>query len=210
MMIHALASGTPKNISNGEHIYTSGIGKDRVEKLTVEIDQIKGDCVENLAFHGGVDRVICVYPFEHYAFWEEVLGSKLRLPAFGENMTVSGMTEREIYIGDIFQIGTSIVQVSQGRIPCSTISKFNQQPSLLNEIIREGYTGYFFRVIQKGIIDIYSSITLLERDEQSLSLLRANQLFFHEKENLNELKKLSNLSGLATDWKEKVRRKMKK
>ncbi|MEI5908726.1 MOSC domain-containing protein [Bacillus spongiae] len=210
MNIHSLAIGLPKQLTYKNQAYKSGIQKEPVKVLQVSKHGIVGDDVANHTFHGGVDRVICAYPFEHYAFWKSYLGHSLVLPAFGENMTLCGMRERDVMIGDIYKVSDCLLQVSQGRIPCATISKFNQSPKLLQYIVEKGYTGYFFRVVEGGEITLQSPIELVERKENEISILRANQILFHENNDKNELQRLLDQPDLAEDWKKKIEAKMKK
>src|SRR5688500_16210484 len=130
-----LSKGTPKTLSHKGIEYRSGISKDPVDRLDVTTERITGDDVENHKFHGGTERVICVYPYEHYAYWEKNYGTALTKAAFGENLTLTNMQETEVCIGDIFQIGDTVLQISQGRFPCSTINKHTNIHTLLNNIV---------------------------------------------------------------------------
>ena len=122
MKIIRLNIGKPKISTYKSKEFLTGIGKKSISEALLLKDQFVGDGVANPAFHGGPDRAVCFYPYEHYKQWEEEFNKILSIPAFGENLTVSGMLEKDICIGDIFQIGDTIVQITQGRVPCSTIS----------------------------------------------------------------------------------------
>ncbi|MBJ8032143.1 MOSC domain-containing protein, partial [Bacillus cereus group sp. N21] len=82
-----------------------------------------GDGQADLVHHGGVDKAVCVYSGEHYSYWEETLNQDLEYGAFGENITVSGMREEDVCIGDTFELGEAIVQVTQPRQPCFKLAK---------------------------------------------------------------------------------------
>ncbi len=122
--IVSLNVGKPKVMNNNGKEVLSGIYKTPVDKLLyLSKLNFEGDQQADLVHHGGVDKAICVYPFEHYSYWEKDLNLTLNYGAFGENLTVKGMTEDRVHIGDIFQLGSAIVQVSQPRQPCFKLAK---------------------------------------------------------------------------------------
>jgi MOSC domain-containing protein YiiM len=180
----------------------SAIGKTVVKKAELKKNGFIGDDVANHEFHGGVDRAVCIYPYEHYSRWEKVFNKKLRLPAFGENITAAGMTEAEVYIGDIYKIGETVIQVTQGRVPCSTISSFNQEKDFLNLVFKTSLTGYFFRVMEEGTISIDSKIELVEQHPKKISVLFAAQTLFHNHDQ-KAIEKILQVEEMALDWKQR-------
>lgn len=201
-----LALGKPSEYEWNKHVESSGIGKVSVQKIDVKLDAIVGDGVGNPEFHGGQDRVVCLYPYEHYSLWEKEFQTQLPVPAFGENITAIGMKEETVCIGDIYKIGEAVLQITQGRIPCSTISKYNGINSLLRRIVETSFTGYFFRVLEEGSISVGSTIQLMDRHPKGISVLKANQVLFHELSNKIEIKRLLEINELAEVWKQKLMR----
>lgn len=202
MQIHKLAVGGIKTYEWKNKVESSAIGKQEVEEVYLGINGFQGDTVANPSFHGGPDRAVCLYPLEHYQLWESEFGVSIPSPGFGENISILGMKEDQVFIGDTFQIGEAIIQVSQGRIPCSTISKFNQIDGLLKRVVETGYTGYFFRVIKEGMIQNNSSVTLVNRNEHEVSILFANQIYFHDRSNKEAIEKILKVDELATVWRQ--------
>jgi MOSC domain-containing protein YiiM len=167
----------------------------------VGFNQIKGDQVANPEYHGGSDRVVCVYPFEHYAHWETVFGKTLSVSAFGENLTTTRMMEDQVCIGDVFQIGEAVLQVSQGRYPCSTINKRNNNHLLLKRIIETGYTGYFFRVLEEGKITADSKIKKLLSHPAQITVSSVHHLYFHDPSpSMEMIEKILAVEELAGQW----------
>ena len=201
-----LSKGKPKTLLHNGTEYRSGISKDQVDYLEVTSKQIKGDDVENHEYHGGSDRVICVYPFEHYQYWEKTYGTSLPKAAFGENLTVTCMQESTVCVGDVYQIGDTILQVSQGRFPCSTINKHTNLNTLLAKTVAMGYPGYFFRVIQEGTITSNSVIKLLEKHPKQISISTIHHTFFHNKYDLRQIEKILSLSELSQEWKDRMKK----
>jgi MOSC domain-containing protein YiiM len=196
-----LSKGLPKNMVYKDEAYESGIWKEQCEELFVGFDQINGDQVANPEYHGGSDRVVCVYPFEHYAHWESVFGKTLEPSAFGENLTPIGMREDQVCIGDIFQIGEAVLQVSQGRYPCSTINKRNNNNLLLKRIVETGYTGYFFRVLEEGKITANAQIKKLASHPEQITVSSIHHLYFHDPSPSVELiEKIVGIEELAHQW----------
>lgn len=203
MKLLQISVGLPKTKQLENGTLVTGIGKEEVEGCWLRKESFDGDAVANPAFHGGVDRAVCVYPFEHYALWEKQFGSILPRPAFGENFTVTGMKEEDTYIGDVYRIGEAIVQVTQGRIPCVTIDHHTGCKGLMAEIVKTGYTGYFMRVLEEGFVDKDASITLLERGK-SVTVLHTNRIYFHGPRNEEAAKEILEEEALASAWRSKL------
>jgi MOSC domain-containing protein YiiM len=182
----------------------SAIEKKRVTQALLTKESFQGDGVAATEFHGGPDRAVCFYPAEHYPKWSVEFGKELAPPTFGENISAPGMLEADIYIGDTFKLGESVIQVTQGRIPCSKISKNNQIDMLLKRVVETSYTGYFFRVLQEGMVYEDSEIIFLERIQNNFSVLRANEIYFHQKKDYQSIEELIEIEELAEDWKKNL------
>jgi MOSC domain-containing protein YiiM len=198
--IHKLAIGGVQTYNWKDSLTESAIGKQEVDEAFLKIDGFDGDAVAATEFHGGPERAVCLYPLEHYSLWEKEFGVHIKSPGFGENLSLYGMKEDEVYIGDTFQLGDAIIQVSQGRIPCAKISKFNQIDGLLKRVVETGYTGYFFRVLKEGKVNSQSQLKLLSRNEQKISVLFANQIYFHDRANKTAIEKILKVDELAVIW----------
>ncbi|WP_342515304.1 MOSC domain-containing protein [Sporosarcina sp. FSL K6-1522] len=188
----------------------TGICKETTEEAFLTVDGFQGDGVADLRFHGGPDRAVCLYPHEHYARWEQELKNPLPPATFGENLTVTNMLEQDIHIGDIFQLGDAVVQITQGRIPCSTITKRTGQPPLLKRMIETGFTGYLCRVLEEGTVRKDSTMTLLEAHPKQVSILFANQIYFHQQKNIEGIQKILDVPELAHEWRERLEKRLEK
>ena len=197
--------GKPKQIQyNKDKEMTTGICKELTDEAFLSKDGFRGDGVADLRFHGGPDRAVCVYPHEHYALWEQEFQTTLPSSTFGENITVTDMLERDVFIGDTYQLGEAIIQVTQARIPCSTISKRLGIPGILPRIVATGYTGYLCRVLQEGIVRKDSQIKLLERHPNQVSVLFSNKIYFHRRKDTEALEKILAVPELAEVWREQL------
>ncbi|WP_312507179.1 MOSC domain-containing protein [Lysinibacillus sp.] len=207
-MIHTLAVGMPKELldSKGRSMIT-GIEKQRVQEVYLSSLGFEGDDVADKKHHGGPDRAVCLYPAEHYIQWEQELGKTLPTAAFGENLTVTNMLEAEVCIGDIYKIGDAVIQITQGRIPCSTIDRYTEANILLKRLIETGYTGFLARVLEEGTICADSKVELVEKHPARISVLYCNEVYFKNKDAI-AMQQIQAVDALAEDWKEKLEKRI--
>lgn len=162
----------PREIEiNGEKIWT-GIYKEPTDR-PVRLGRLKldGDGQADLSVHGGEFQAAYSYPVEHFGYWRKVLGAdKLPYGTFGENLTVEGLLEDEVCVGDILSIGEAKVQVTMHRLPCFKFSHKVGRPSILKEFLQSGKSGFYHRVIQEGNVQAGDSIELLERDSRGITV----------------------------------------
>jgi len=126
--------------------------------------------------HGGPDMAALVYPLEHYSYWR---ARGLDLPeasAFGENLTVTGLVESVVHIGDVFEVGTSVVQISQPRSPCYKIAARYGRKELAVEAQETGFIGYLLRVIKPGDVSAGDEMRLISRDTHGLTVAEAGRI----------------------------------
>nr|WP_054548849.1 MOSC domain-containing protein [Lysinibacillus sphaericus] len=207
-MIYTLTVGMPKELvdSKGRSMIT-GIEKQRVQEVYLSSQGFEGDEVADKKHHGGPDRAVCLYPAEHYIQWEQELGKTLPVAAFGENLTVTNMLEADVCIGDIYKIGDAVIQVTQGRIPCSTIDRYTEANTLLKRLIETGYTGFLARVLEEGTICADSTIELVEKHPARISVLYCNEVYFKNNDAI-AMKQIQAVDALAEDWKEKLEKRI--
>lgn len=203
--IASLNIGKPKAFTSNSKEIISGVGKESVDRAFLTKDGFIDDGVQQTKFHGGPDRAVLLYCFDHYEDWKEEFGKELTVPGFGENITVTGLSEEVVHIGDVYQIGEAVIEISQSRIPCDTLSKYNEEKTLLSRLVSTGYTGYLARVKQEGWIEKDSTITRVSRNPNSVSVLFSNQIYFHDKDNVEGMKKLLEIEELAVAWKKKIK-----
>ena len=135
----------------GEKVKT-GIYKYPVEKpLILTKEGVKGDHVADLRHHGGIDKACYLFSADHYPYWKALYnGPEWRWGMFGENLTIVGLDEKQIYIGDILKIGEAVVQVSQPRQPCFKLAVIFNSQSMVRQFIDYGHPGVYVRVLEEG------------------------------------------------------------
>jgi MOSC domain-containing protein YiiM len=150
MRIISLNVGLPSaQRYEGRKVITGGTKKP-VTRAVLRFGNFDGDRQADQVNHGGLEKAVCVYPFDHYPYWNRQLGHDLQPGAFSENLTVSGAIETEVCVGDVFRIGEATVQVSQPRMPCTKLASKNGSKMLPKLIANVGYTGFYMSVLSEG------------------------------------------------------------
>jgi MOSC domain-containing protein YiiM len=186
-------------------IFKSPVSGDvRVSKLNLE-----GDQQSDLSVHGGVHKAVYAYPSEHYEFWrEEVPGADLPWGAFGENLTVQGILEDEVRIGDRLRIGSAEFMVTQPRMPCFKLGIRFGRPDIVKRFLRSGRSGFYLAVVEEGQIAAGGTVEVLTRDEHGVSVADIVNLYQADATNQELLRKASNLPALPPDWREHFRKRL--
>ncbi|MDF2959975.1 MAG: yflK [Paenibacillus sp.] len=187
----------------------TGIFKEPVNGiLMLSSVQLEGDGQGDLINHGGEDKAVCVYCAEHYVFWEEELQHKLPYGAFGENFTVTGLLESAVHIGDVFEIGEAVVQVSQPRQPCFKLGMKHKLPELPAQVQNTGFTGYYFRVLKEGKVSAGDNFSLKERHPLAVTVAEANRLKYHDKADIAGIHTLLAVEALADSWRKSFEKRL--
>lgn len=136
---------------------------------------LAGDEQGDPVHHGGPDKAIHHYPRDHYPHWRGVLGDHPLLDgegAFGENVSTLGLTEADVCLGDRFRLGSALVEVSQGRQPCWKLDHRFGLDGVLAEVVRTARSGWYYRVIERGSVNIGDAIALVARPLPEWSVAR--------------------------------------
>lgn len=167
-----------------------------------------GDEQADRRVHGGVDKAVCVYPAEHYPYWISVFPEvSFAHGAFGENLTIEGLTEGNVCVGDRYRCGESLVEVSQPREPCWKLArrwKIKAFPAL---VVKVGFTGYYFRVLKHGFVTNGDTLELVERPEPGWTIQRCNEVAHDRKSSAVLARELSEVRPLSGSWKDALWRK---
>ena len=155
------------NLENGRKI--------QIDKLGVQ-----GDEQADLSVHGGIEKAVYVYPAEHYEFWDELLTRELKKPvalqhgALGENFTIEGLIETEVYVGDKLEIGELQFVVTKLREPCFKFNATLGYKSAAKAMVQSSFSGWYLRVIKTGIIAAGEKIRLIP-GPRDISIAQQNQ-----------------------------------
>ncbi|PGP40505.1 MOSC domain-containing protein [Bacillus thuringiensis] len=205
----SLNIGLPKEVIYGGKVIHTGINKKQVkEPVYLSFVKFNGDGQADLVHHGGVDKAVCVYTGDHYPYWEKELNQDLVYGAFGENITVSGMREEDVCIGDMFELGEAIVQVTQPRQPCFKLAKKYNIPKLPLYFQETGYTGFYFRVLKEGWVSSVDTLKSLQSDPKGVSIAFANRIMHKEKQNIEGVKRILEVNVLSSSWRKSFEKRI--
>ncbi|MDF2668577.1 MAG: hypothetical protein K0R67_883 [Paenibacillus sp.] len=210
IQIVSLNVGKPQMLPYKSEELLTGIVKNKVETEVLQLTPLGfiGDGQADLVYHGGPDKAICVYSYEHYPYWERELQLPLVEGAFGENLTVRGLTEDQVCIGDIYSIGDVQLQVTQPRQPCHKLAKRHNRPDLVLLVQTTGYTGFYFRVLVPGTFNRTLPLTLLARHPEAPTIAYANRIYYHDKHNAAGMRKLLEVQALSESWRSALTRRL--
>lgn len=216
--LHSIQIGKPKDYPGvpgqvgAEKPWTTAIFKEPVMgSIQVRKLGLDGDGQANKKHHGGVDKALCVYSLEHYNYWRKQLNEPGFMPgAFGENLTVEGINEVDVCLGDIWQVGSAKLQVSQPRQPCATLARRWAVKDLALQVQKNGYTGWYLRVLEEGTIEQGEEVKLIERSLPDWPLTRANEVMHHKKKDRAAAEELAMVEILSESWKAELLKRVAK
>ena len=168
---------------------TTGIYKNPVDtSICLGAEDVEKDHVIDRRYHGGTEKACYLYSADHYAFWQNKYPDLDWKPGmFGENLTIIGLDESVIRIGDCYRIGDAVVQVSQPRQPCFKLGvRFNDQ-TIVDDFWIAPYPGVYVRVIQPGAVKKGDELILIEQNPDSISVAEIFSLFSPKPDNLNRI-----------------------
>ncbi|GGC08616.1 molybdenum cofactor sulfurase [Novosphingobium endophyticum] len=175
-------------------------GKVRVHRLGLD-----GDEQADRTVHGGPDKAIHHYPYDHYDFWRRTIGAHPLLAdygAFGENISTAGLTEDMVCIGDRWRLGSALVEVSQGRQPCWKLDhRFDGAPVNAN-VVKARRPGWYYRVIKEGEAGAGDVMRLVARPWPEWTVRRVFGLLIagDHKRDREGLEALGAVAALAEPW----------
>ncbi|TMU50575.1 MOSC domain-containing protein [Flagellimonas algicola] len=211
MRITSTNLGKPTPIVwNGQET-TTGIFKFPVDQpLTLESESVAKDTISDRNVHGGIFKACYLFAKEQYPYWEE------KYPhldwdwgMFGENLTVEGLDEATLKIGNVYKVGTALVQVTQPREPCFKLGiRFDDQ-DILKTFIDHGYPGTYIRVLQVGQVQVGDEFVLVEESPNPLTTQQFYQLLFSRKKDPEQIQLALENEALPQRKRDKLRRFLK-
>lgn len=202
MRLESIFVGKPvKAEFNGKEIAT-GIFKNKVEgSVKVSTFNVEGDKQADLTVHGGVDKAVYAYPSEHYEFWKaERADLQFQSGLFGENLSTSGLDEENTHIGDVFELGSIVLQVTSPRMPCFKLGIRMNDSRFVKDFMKAEKNGFYFKVLKEGTIEAGDEIRKVGNDGHGLTLREVIQLYTTRKTDKELLQKVVDSPSLPKDW----------
>ncbi|MEO7564474.1 MAG: MOSC domain-containing protein [Sphingomicrobium sp.] len=173
-------------------------------KGRVAVGQLGLECDEQAdpIAHGGPDKAVYGYSAEHYGVWASDYpehSAAFRGGGFGENLTIFGLTEADLCVGDVHGIGSARLQVCQPRQPCFKLALYFDDNRLPKAMVRNGRAGWYYRVLEEGVITAGDAVTLVERPNPEFAFDRLVEIVNFRSASGAEIAAMATISGIA-DW----------
>jgi ferredoxin-NADP reductase/MOSC domain-containing protein YiiM len=194
--------GFPRDIVWKERTVHTGVwknpvtGRRRVGRLNLE-----GDGQGDLAGHGGEHRAVFVYQIESYRYWQEQLNrSDFVYGQFGENFTIEGLADDAVCIGDRFQIGTALFEVTQPRVTCFRVGIRMNEPRMASLLTSSGRPGFYFRVLREGEVGAGDEMVKVGESQERMTVAEINALLYLPNHARDRLERALRIEALSPGW----------
>jgi MOSC domain-containing protein YiiM len=190
--------------------WTGSEGRTGIDKRPVsgevrfENNAVAGDLVIDRKAHGGFDKAVYAYAIEDALWWQQQVVQKITPGAFGENLTTEGIDLNTCLIGERWQVGTTVLEVSEPRIPCRVFAGFWQRPTLIKDFTEAKRSGAYLRIIEEGAAKTGDDIKVIYRPKHEITILDIFEAKAGNREKISEIVKVAELSIKYQDWANKV------
>ncbi len=190
--------------------WAGSVGKTGIDKrpklgrVAIENDGVEGDFVLDTKNHGGKDQAVYAYAREDADWWEKEIGLEIANGRFGENLTTIGVDVTNSVIGEIWKIGTTVLQVTMPRIPCKVFQGFWQRPNLIKEFTQAQRPGAYLRIIQEGYVSAGDEIVITDVPNHGITIKDLYAAKSGERSKINEIINIEGLAPKFKDWSEKI------
>lgn len=201
MKVLSVNVGTPKQYDWMGQTVTTSIFKFPVDgEVAVAKLDLAGDEQADLMVHGGADKAVYAYPYEHYAYWIEHGIKPLKMGNFGENLTIEGLLETDIHIGDELEIGSARFVVTQPRMPCYKLQVRFNRPEMTKVFYYSRRFGFYLKVIREGALQADTPISVVQRDANAVSVTDLIALYTGDNPDAGVLQRVIAVDALPEAW----------
>jgi ferredoxin-NADP reductase/MOSC domain-containing protein YiiM len=194
--------GLPKDIDWRGQIVHTGIWKEPIQgRRIVRRLNIDGDGQGDLAGHGGEHRAVMVYQTDSYRYWERYLDRKFETYGqFGENLTVDGLPDDAVCIGDRYQIGSAVFEVTQPRVTCYRLGIRMNEPLMASLVVAHHRPGFYMRVLQEGEIGAGDEIVKVSAGPEQMTVAEIDGLLYLPGHSREQLARALTIPALPAGW----------
>ncbi|MFQ6031068.1 MAG: MOSC domain-containing protein [Dehalococcoidia bacterium] len=192
----------PKQVPYRGKTIKPGIYKEPVQgRVRLRRLNLDGDGQADLVGHGGIYKAVYAYSIEYYGYWKRELGrNDFAYGQFGENFTVEGMPDDQLHVGDLFRVGTALVEVTQPRVPCFKLALKMEMPKFLKLFMPSEKVGFYFRVLEEGEVATGDILERVKVDPERMTVREIYHLLYYEKEKLEGAQKALRIAALSPGW----------
>ena len=210
MKLISVSVGLPRQVSwKGKPVMTAIFKQPIQNRVMLRSRNLDGDGQADLTVHGDIDKAVYAYPAEHYADWQQEL-PEVEFPwgAFGENLTIAGLSETAVNIGDRFRIGSAEIQATQPRFPCFKLNLKFERSDMVKRFAKSDRSGIYFSVVQEGEIAAGDTVELVSRDPNNITVADIVQLSVRKANDLELLRRAVQVPALATSVREDLQQQL--
>ena len=193
----------PIAVEIAEQRYHTGIYKIAVAgRLWLGRTQLAGDGQGDMENHGGPNRAVYCYSHEHYAHWsDELARDDFEYGQFGENLTTQGLLENQVCVGDAFQVGEAVIQVTQPRVPCYKLANKMGIPGFEKTFLKSNRCGFYARVLDEGSVGAADTISQLEKDPVGMTVAEVNAALYLDRQK-DAAERALQIEALSPGWRQ--------
>jgi MOSC domain-containing protein YiiM len=202
----------PKEVPYMGKTTTTGIFKEPVSgRVMLRTLNLEGDGQADLKAHGGTYKAAYVYSMENYDYWKRELGrTDFTFGQFGENLTVEGMLDDAVYVGDQFRVGSALVEVTQPRVPCFKLGIKMGMPQFPKMFLTSGRPGFYLRVLEEGEVGAGDVVAGVKTDPERMTVQEVCHLLYFDQENVERAKKALRIRALSRGWRRSFEERLTK
>jgi MOSC domain-containing protein YiiM len=211
MKVVSVNVGLPREIMwRGEAVLTSIFKEPVAGRLRVETLNLAGDRQSDLTVHGGPEKAVYVYPSEHYAFWrEELPGVDLPWGSFGENLTVEGLAEDGVRIGDELAIGSAAFVVTQPRMPCLKLAIRFGRMDMVKRFLKSGRSGFYLSVSREGELSAGDEIALTPSQAPAITVAEFVSIYATNGSDQELLRRATLVPSIPEGWRDYLHERLR-
>lgn len=202
MNVLSVNVGLPREVySDGKIVLTSIFKAPVGGRVAIRDNNLEGDRQSDPTVHGGRAKAVYAYPSEHYAFWREQLPEHdLSWGSFGENLTISGVLEHAMHVGDRVRIGSAELVVTQPRMPCYKLGIRFNRPDIVKRFLESRRSGFYFAVAVEGDIGAGDAIEVIQRHDAGISIPDILAMYLGEQVDADRVRTAIAIPALSDAW----------
>lgn len=203
MKLTSINISKPIAIEYEGEMITTGIFKKPVAGLVfVGNEHLAGDGQADLQNHGGESKAVYAFSADHYPYWCDTLHADLQAGAFGENLTIAGLDESALHIGDRLRVGSCLLEITQPRVPCFKLAIAMNNKKMPKLFVNRFETGVYLRVIEEGEVAVDNNVEVVQLDPSGLSVKALFRAVFdkHYKDTRDTIEQALAIPALSQEW----------
>jgi MOSC domain-containing protein YiiM len=208
MKVRSVNVGQPREVFADDRLVRTSIFKSPVAgRVPIRNNNLAGDAQSDLSVHGGRAKAVYAYPHEHYAFWRAQLpGVDLQPGHFGENLTIEGLLEEDVHIGDRLKIGSAELVVTQPRLPCYKLGIRFGRADMVKRFLASRRTGFYLSVAVEGDVGAGDVIEILDRHPAAVSIPELLRMYLKEDVAPDRVRQVIAIPALSDSWRAELKK----